>query len=544
MSAPPDPDLTIAKIIKRKLDQARDQLIDRNLRNRLVNCPLTSKRSKQVRVVDELPDQVFNSLLAQKKELTFAAGRGPDVEDADEADPDHGVWTPPEDEVVDEAGVAKRHRDNVLQTLLTSEGLQKRLTSLYYESREVEQEQGVNVLYLALGFLKWFEDGRSEVERYAPLVLVPIELTREGARDKFKVKARDEDMYTNMSLKIWLAEQHSIQLPELPDADDWIPSEYFDQVRKVITKSERWEILDNEILLGFFSFSKFLLWRDLDPANWPTPESLLGHKVLRTLLAPHEENPIPDPPVVPDDRRVDDVFKASELVYVLDADSSQTMAIQTALAGRNLVIQGPPGTGKSQTIANIIAAAIHQGKSVLFVAEKLAALEVVFQRLKDVDLAPLCLELHSRRASKMQVLAQIRIAMDAPAPAGAPGTLCQDLDEHGSFLSAHVDRLHAKHAPGGHTAFAILGTICALRDKGVVIPDFEVKGAEAWTRAEIDRVRTELDQFAERLAISGVPAKHPWRGSERETVNPLDAQRLTDLCGRLASSVEATSPRL
>jgi len=111
------------------------------------------------------------------------------------------------------------HRDSVLQTHLTAEGLQKRLTSLYYESIESEEEQGVNVLYLAVGFLKWFEDERSEVERYAPLVLLPVELKRKGARERFQIKARDEDLYTNISLKIWLAELHSIEFPELPDSD-------------------------------------------------------------------------------------------------------------------------------------------------------------------------------------------------------------------------------------------------------------------------------------------------------------------------------------
>src|SRR5437016_6659841 len=348
---------TVADIVRRKLEAARHQLIERNLRNKLVNCALTSKRSKQIRVVDELADEIFKMLLAQKKEMTFAPGRGVESEEED-ADPDYAIWTPSQPSTAkSEDGVAPRHRDTVLQTNLSAEGLQKRLTSLYYESIESEEEQGVNVLYLALGFLKWFEDGRSEVERYAPLVLIPVELYRKGARERFQLKARDEDLYTNVSLKVWLSEQHSIDLPDLPDSEDWLPSEYFESVRQAISRAPRWQVLDSEILLGFFSFNKFLLWRDLDPSNWPSLERLLGHKILRTLLAPHEDPGQPDPPVIPDDGRVDDHFKAADQVAILDTDSSQTIAIQTALDGRNLVVQGPPGTGKSQTIANIIAAA-------------------------------------------------------------------------------------------------------------------------------------------------------------------------------------------
>src|ERR1700733_12065965 len=237
MDAPTAVETTIADIIRTKLAQARDQLIERNLRNKLVNCALTSKRSKQVRIVDEVADGAFKTLLVSKREMTFAPGRGVESENADEADSDYGVWVPPETAASDEDGVAKRHRNTVLQTQLTAEGLQKRLTALYYESIEIEEEQGVNVLYLALGFIKWFEDARSEVERFAPLVLVPVELTRKGARDRFHLKARDEDLHTNVSFKIWLAEQHSIELPDLPDSDEWLPGDYFAQVREAILRA-------------------------------------------------------------------------------------------------------------------------------------------------------------------------------------------------------------------------------------------------------------------------------------------------------------------
>ncbi len=528
---------TVADIVRRKLEQARHQLIERNLRNKLVNCALTSKRSKQVRIVDELADETFKTILVQKREMTFAPGRGVESED-DDADPDYAVWIPP-DAGESEEGVAPRHRDSVLQTNLTAEGLQKRLTSLYYESIESEEEQGVNVLYLAIGFLKWFEDGRSEVERYAPLVLLPVELVRKGARERFQLKARDEDLYTNVSLKVWLSEQHSIELPDLPDSDEWLPSEYFASVREAISRSQRWEVLDTEILLGFFSFNKFLLWRDLDPANWPSLEQLLGHNILRAILAPHEEPGLPDPPVIPDDGRIDDQFKAADQVSILDTDSSQTIAIQTALEGRNLVVQGPPGTGKSQTIANIIAAAVHRGKSVLFVAEKLAALQVVYERLRSVNLAPLCFELHSRRASKQQVLQQLREALNAAAPEKVPANLCEKLDSITAALWAHSDRLHRPHQPAGFTPYEMIGNICRLRDRGVPVLDFKVQGVEAFTRAEIDAFLEQVRLGSQRLQLAGVPARHPWLGSERDVVNPLDGQRLTEHAGKLAASVDA-----
>ena len=540
MDTPVKPQKTIADLIREKLAQARNQLIERNLRNKLVNCALTSKRSKQVRVVDEITDEVFKTLLVSKREMTFAPGRGVESEDAaDGDDPDYAVWVPPETSTIDKDGIAKRHRDTVLQTQLTPEGLQKRLTSLHYESIEIEEEQGVNVLYLALGFIKWFEDARSEVARFAPLVLVPVELTRKGARDRFHLKARDEDLHTNVSFKIWLAEQHSIELPDLPDSDEWLPGDYFAQAREAISRAARWEVLDAEILLGFFSFNKFLLWRDLDPDNWPNAELLLNHGILRTLLAPHEEVGSSEPPLIPEDSRLDDRFKAADQVSILDTDSSQTVAIQTALAGRNLVIQGPPGTGKSQTIANIIAAAIHQGKSVLFVAEKLAALQVVYDRLCKVNLAPLCFELHSRRASKQQVLAQLREAINAASPPEIPKNLCDELDAVTAMLWAHSDRLHGSHQPWLQTPYQVIGKICRLRDQGIAVPDFKVADVETWSSARISEFLDEVGKGTQRLLISGVPARHPWRDSGRRPLNPLDAQRLGDLTGKLAATFDA-----
>jgi very-short-patch-repair endonuclease len=530
----------VGRIVQRKLNEARDTLIDRNLRNKLVNCPLKSGRARHVRIVDEIPDEVFRGLLGAKREYVFAAGRGIDEPRSDEPEMDLIGWAPPEEEAgVD--GVSRRHRDNALQTQLTPEGLQKRLTAIYYEAREVEEEQGVNVLYLALGFLKWFEDGRSEVERFAPLVLLPVELTREGARDRFKLKIRDEDLFTNVSLRIWLAEQHAIELPELPDTDEWTPSQYFDLVRASIKNAPRWQVLDGEILLSFFSFNKFMLWRDLDPRNWPSAGSLLDHKVLKTLLAPAEESPTPEPPVIPHDERVDRVFKLSELIYVLDADSSQTTAIQTALSGRNVVIQGPPGTGKSQTIANIIASAIAQGKSVLFVAEKLAALQVVFERLKNVGLGHLCLELHSRKASKQQVLRQLKESLDSPTPPKVPSDLKTTLDRHAADLWNHSDRMHRPLSPSGFTPFDVIGRICRLKDRNVALPDFRVRNLERASAEDIDRILKKCEELEARLALSGVPAKHPWRDCEREPINPLDQQRLAQLTQQLVQTIQGVS---
>jgi hypothetical protein len=517
------------------LEAARDKLLDRSLRTKLINTPLTSSRARHVRVFDELSDEVSRILLTGRA-MTFAPA--PSKADREnEADEAAGLWVPPEDDERDDQGVASRHRDNRLQTHLTPEGLQKRLLSLYYEGQTLEEEQGVNVLFLALGFLEWREAKQSETPRFAPLVLLPVELIRDGARDRFKFILRPDDLITNVSLQAWLKEQFGILLPELPDVDDWSPSSYFAAVRAAIGSRTGWKVLENEILLGFFSFAKFLLWRDLDPENWPTPDKLTANPLLKQILLRDDEELV-DTPVLRDDERVDEVFPLTELVHITDADSSQAIAIQEAMAGKNLVIQGPPGTGKSQTITNIIAGAVQRGRSVLFVAEKMAALEVVHQRLVDRKLAAICLELHSRKSSKTQVLEQLKQARNAAAPPAWPGTALNTLEETQTKLRQHADRLHMR-PDGMLSAFDLMGRMSLLKARDVPAPSFDLPEAAPWSPTLLEQARLRAAQLGDRLAIAGTPASHPWRGAGMGVPDMLEQERLRPIVERARQAAEA-----
>ncbi len=547
------PGLSIRDVIGKKILQARAQLVDRNLRNRLINTNITSLRSKQIRTVNAFSDDIFDLFVSKKRSLTFAAapsenqppellGTAANPED-DDSEVDALAMT------IDSSpssleGDVERLPDTCLRTAHTVEVLQKKLTGIYYESRDYEEEQGVNILFLALGFLKWFEDSNSEIERYAPLILLPVELTRDGARAKFKLKLRDDDFLTNISLKIWLKEQHSIDLPDLPDEELWKPSQYFSLVRESISNSSRWEVLDNEALLGFFSFSKFLLWRDLDDKNWPKGYDLLAHPLLGGLLASDGKAGDAEPPLFPPDERIDKYFKPSDLVYVVDADSSQTEAIETALSGRNMVIQGPPGTGKSQTIANIIAASVFRGKSVLFVAEKMAALNVVHDRLNKVGLGSICLELHSRKSSKQQVLEQIKQSIDAPPPPGVSPRLFGDLHNAQEFLNNHSDELNLPSEPWGYSPFDVIGAICRISGLKIGLPNFKVSPEKLSSKSQIQSILAEVRDFSSRLKISGAPFRHPWRFVRGQPISPLDMERLREHTEQLQKNITALDREL
>ena len=509
-SAPNVPPTLIDRLWAR-LSIARDRLVDRNLRNRLISTNLDSSRTKNIRFANVNSENIFNTLQVKKGDMHFNA-----LAEIEEGQHD----------VTDESLTVIQSETNQLFTRLEQESLQKKLKSLYFEAQEYEEEQGVNILFVALGFVKWYEDDTSEIKRYAPLILLPVELVRDGAKDKFRLKPRDEDLFTNISLKLWLKEQNAIELPDIPEDDTWSVTDYCEQVRQAIAKEHRWEVLENEAVIGFFSFNKFLLWRDLDPENWPEGKSLLEHPIVQRLLMPPNENNEPDTPIVPPDELIDDYFTPQDLVYVVDADSSQTEAIQMVLSGKDMVIQGPPGTGKSQTITNIIAAAVANGKKVLFIAEKMAALNVVHERLSKAGLGVTCLELHSRKATKSGVLKQIRDSVEYPDQLQVSNKAFEVLTESQNFLNKHAKRVNAPRDPWGLNAYEVMGEIAKIHRLGLNIFSFEIPNSSTYTKDKLKELSNRLIDLSERLKKSGIPENHPWRLSTSGPLTPMDVERL------------------
>lgn len=198
--------------------------------------------------------------------------------------------------------------------------------------------------------------------------MIPIELSRESAEERFKVKWSSEDITSNLSLLEKMRVEFGLDLPAVPDSEDLIPSRYFREAQDRCAGMPRWEVLPDDMRIGFFSFAKLLMYHDLDPKSWPTEESLKEQTLVSSLLMggfSSEESSVCG------EDKVDECVPVETAVHVVDADSSQTAAIEEVKAGRNLVIQGPPGTGKSQTISNLITTAVVQGKKVLFVARSL-----------------------------------------------------------------------------------------------------------------------------------------------------------------------------
>lgn len=522
--------------MKAAIQYVRQQLLDIGKRNRLIHTPVGNRRSKQILVVDELSDEIFKILALEKKNMSFL-GVPDDVgtNNAEDAAAAQGIYIPPEDDE-DVGGVAVRHVDLKLQTLLTRETLQKKLLSIHLDAKSIEDEQGVNVLYLGIGFLKWFENEKSDIERFAPLILLPVELSRDSVRGKFRLSFREQDLAPNISLQALLNNDFQISLPDLPEAEGWLPSDYFNFVEECIKDQPRWQIERDTILLGFYSFAKFLMWRDLDPDKWPAGTGFDGNDLIQKLLVDgfEEQSPLIESNENLDERFVD----LKKLGHVMDADASQAQVIETVRNGRNLVVQGPPGTGKSQTIANIIATAVQDGKRVLFVAEKMAALDVVQQRLEECHLGPVCLELHSRMANKRLVLEELDRTLKLGAPKAVEQSEYQLVERTRDRLNALSQILHEPDPVNGQTAYRTIGLLVQLREKGVLPPNFRLSEAPNWVPDEADAKRNAVKLAAELTDKFGSEFDHPWRGVERR-LTPMERTRLEPQLHDALASIQA-----
>jgi very-short-patch-repair endonuclease len=526
--------------LETKLDRARTELLDLSARNRLLNMPKSSKNAKAIEIVDEKATEIFRLLVSEGRVFTFLAGKlapgeaGADAgEDADEADEIADLAQPDED--ADESGRFARHVDTRLQTRLTSKGLQKRLLDLYYDARTLEEEQGVNILYLALGALKWIDPQNAANIRYAPLILIPVSLERGNAGEKFKLRARPEDFASNLSLEAFLDRVHGIRLPAFEASEQFIYEAYAEAVAEAVSAKAGWAVLPDAITLGFFSFAKFLMYRDLDPANWPAGNRISERPLVRGLLSDGFEA---GGDMIPEDARIDPFIPPADMLHIVDSDSSQALVIHEVRKGRDMVVQGPPGTGKSQTIANIVASAIADGRTVLFVAEKMAALEVVKRRLDANGVGDACLELHSNKANKRSLLEELRRTWELGAPRGQEaGTLIARLEEARDRLNGHAERMHALHGSSGLTPFQAVGQLVRLRLDGQQPNDIRLEDPVSWSRDGFIERRDVLAELVERVEAIGVPAEHPWRGVGRESLLPTDVDRLV-------TRVRATLERL
>jgi very-short-patch-repair endonuclease len=495
------------------LDRIRTRLLDLTNRNKLLN--FRHSPASSLRVVDVPIDTVFRQLRDTEK-LAFLPVPEPEVV---------GGETPAAKDYADELGWNTsfdlgntEESAEALPVLLYHEHLDSLSRKIASAAKTAIEESGANMLYLVFGFLEWYESDDSKQPHLAPLVVLPVAIERTGGKGRAVeavLEYSGEDVETNLSLVEKMRRDFGLEIPLLEEDDT--PEIYFAKFADILKLKKSWSVR-RHVTLALLSFGKLLMYRDLDPKTWPAGQSIARHPLVRELfegsknsdITLAEEYPIDEPELVKDVPHL-----------IRDADSSQHSALVDALRGQNLVIEGPPGTGKSQTITNLIAAALAKGKTVLFVAEKLAALQVVRRRLDDAGLGMFCLEIHSHKTKKGAMLTDLAQRYKMRGTFKEPRDLDRHLavvEEKKRLLTQYASLVNKSIEPFKATVFEILwardrcgqdisGRLGSLSH--VILPV-----VVQFTRIQFTQAEHFLSVYAQHLAAVLAPCnaidRHPW----------------------------------
>ncbi len=491
-----------------KLTQWERKLLDLSLRNMLINMRMTKAvvplLASDVNILeDALSDGEEFRVMPRPADMAIAGDVGVPVEALGDMGP-----------FADFIALESKHKR--LHSLYTEKELNSCLTKMYRSAKTSMEENGASTLYLALGLLRWFERKKDAAVRYAPILLIPIEIVRKSASNGYAMHMRDEDAQINITLLEFLKQQFDIQIyglnPPPVDEHGLDMPKIFTIIRRAVMNLPMWDVVEVG-LIGNFSFSQFVMWNDIHSNS----EFLEKNKIVHSLMIG----------AVDWDCTIPKSVDTEEAYLPVAVDSSQLRAINMAAAGTSFILHGPPGTGKSQTITAMVANALTKGKTVLFVAEKRAALEVVQKRLAALGIEDFCLELHSNKATKKAVLDQLRRGLEI----GVWGMKTdydkkiQDIRKMRTELDAYAKALHVKRPFGK--------SLRQLMDVYEMIPElnktvrFEHTYAGTLTERDLDHQIHSL----ERLVAAGKGIGHPHN-------HPLMAVRKTEYSQRLKFDLE------
>ncbi|MDD7805721.1 MAG: DUF4011 domain-containing protein [Endozoicomonas sp. (ex Botrylloides leachii)] len=437
---------------------------------------------------------------------------------------------------------AGKHIDDQIQTLLYPYEMENILRNISSKSKTAIEESGANILYLALGFLEWYERSDSSETHLAPLYLIPVRIDK-GKLDSltntysYRLSYTEEDIVSNLSLREKLRNDFNLALPEL--SADQTPEQYLASIERSILKAQpNWKVR-RFASLGMLNFGKLLMYLDLDPTRWPNGDgNISNHEVVKEFFGTESRDAQGSSFQVEYD--IDNLNQIHEDFPLIDnADSSQHSALIDVIKGKNTVIEGPPGTGKSQTITNIIAAAIAQGKKVLFVAEKMAALNVVKHRLDKAGLGGFCLELHSHKTNKRKLLDSISESFKFRDNCRAPEAIERDIEKYEQYKADLQNYAQLINQPWKQTGLSIHEILMSAtrhrKEIGQEVINLSILNVtgEQLTTNQLHALTDITKQFkhayelvAQQVGLDADLEEHPWFGVENQTLQAFDSDAI------------------
>jgi hypothetical protein len=554
-----------------KVERMREALLDLTNRNQLLNFRHSERSRSHIRVIDEIPEVLFERLVAgtrlrfkafeRKEPDTDKTRSGASLAKATQSARDDLAEqkTPAADVTWQEVAASlgmdisfelplrsaappARHTDNAIQVPHFGDVAERKLDGIRQTYRTLLEEMGIPALFGAFGFLEWYETPTDPKPLLAPLTLLPLEIdrSRSGYKYEYRVAANDDEAQSNLSLQQRL-KRFGVDLPSIADVGSVsFLTDYLGLVEQRIRHLPRWRVR-RYVTIGIFHFARQVMYQDLDPAKWVQQGGLGSHEPLRVVLglgvgAPRSARP------------VDSERFAQYLVT--DSDPSQRQAIGQALGGSSMVIQGPPGTGKSQTITNLIAAALGAGKRVLFVADKMAALEVVKNRLDDAGLGPHCLELHSTKTKKKDFLDELHRAVTSRTQVQAPGDRSEVVEAMARLerdITAYDRAMSASIGSIGMTLRDLIWSAQHVRAQIGQLParlgEIALSDVDRLTNDDVEEDCKALKHLQDawwRVADSeGRTHRHPWRFVTRGDLSTAGQDRLSAAVREWLRAVES-----
>ncbi|MCS5713515.1 DUF4011 domain-containing protein [Herbiconiux sp. CPCC 205716] len=506
-----------------RVAQWKNSLLDLSLRNRLIN--FTDRAGYSLAVpsgsLAQLEDQISSGL-----QLSLRPSNAVSAVDR-ERKIQYGRELPDETRAQLLADRKEAYID------ITDESYATKLRYLAYKAKTIVEETGANNLYLAFGMLHWTFNDR---ELRSPLILVPVTLTTANRGSLYRLTLDESGASTpNYCLLEKLGQAFDLTIPGLAepvqDGSGIDLQAAFTATRQAVLDAGLPFRVDDTVNLGILQFAKFRLWKDLDE-NW---ESLAANPLVKHLIeTPTAAFADPVPPAA--EGTVD--LDALSAQCPVPADSSQLEAVAEAAQGRTFVLEGPPGTGKSQTITNLLAKALTDGKRVLFVAEKRAALSVVQRRLEEIGLGPFSLDLHDKGARPTAVRAQIKSALEhrVTTDGAALTTNLEIANSNRRTLSRYADRLHESN-PAGLSLYSARTSELAA---DAFVPALPVPASLVAGGApeDFDAIRTALRDLPETADYVRPQRVNPWGFVVDRPEAPIDAAATHAAAKTLDNAIE------
>lgn len=507
-------------IIEKKIEYWKNKLLDLSKRNKMINFPelKIGKRVSRSWLIINDPSihELWRTLVIDEESLKFPIEEVKYYENNEDD----------QNRLSDNDCFSTGIRTNQSCTEAC-----KTLIKLKQRSREFMDNKGMNALFLVFGFLHWKENGIEGQEMRSPLILVPVTIMQSKLTDPIFLSKSDEDPICNIALQQKLNNDFNISLPEYEDNMDI--AEYLTNV-EMMCKNVGWSVESDSAVLSMLNYLKMPMYIDIQAHE----DIIKNHFLVRTL---NGETSFYDYDSIPDLKRVDhDKIDPRSVYSVVDADSSQQDAIYLAKNGTSFVLQGPPGTGKSQTITNIIAELLGQGKKVLFVSEKMAALQVVYRRLVSTGLGAFCLTLHNPNAKRKEIIEQLETSMNLlnskVVISNDAIRKLKELETAREELNDYVKQVNQTISPLDDTIYHVNGVIAKYDS----FPDIDYvhENADKVTPEELLKMENALSEFVRIIEIQGYQSDNPWVGCTERNINHIFRQRFNARVAEIISFLD------